>query len=63
MKTFLTSILEGLASMMKISRDAFAKELEEISHEIRAGKLLSDEAFNQAKKDADSLQNLYESKR
>ncbi len=55
----LGTILETAASILKIGRGAFATKLEEAAAEIRAGRLIPDEAFQRAIDDQELLDELY----
>jgi len=55
----LITLLEAAAKIINVSREAFAAKLEQVAKEIRAGKLIPDEAFERAKEDADLLDRLY----
>ncbi len=57
--SILGTILETAASILKLSRDAFATRLEEAAAEIRAGKLIPDAAFDRAIEDQAMLDELY----
>lgn len=59
MKIFI-ALLEAAARILGMSREAFAKKLEDAADEIRKGKLLPEEAFARAQADQDRLKDLYE---
>lgn len=62
LKDLIVGVLEGIARAAKVSREAFGKTVEEIGQDIRARKLMADEAFGRAKEDAEILDNLYGSR-
>ncbi len=51
MAALIVPIIEAIARVVNITREALAKSLEEMAADIRAGKLIPDDAFEQAKKD------------
>lgn len=55
----LGTILEGAAKVLKLSREAFAKKLEDAAAEVRAGKLIPDEAFERSIDDKELLDEIY----
>jgi hypothetical protein len=55
----LGSVLEVAAKILKLSRDAFATNLEEAAKQVRAGKLIPDEAFARAIEDQELLDEIY----
>lgn len=57
--SILITLLEAAAKIIGASREAFAAKLEQVAKDIRAGKLIPDEAFERAKEDAELLDNLY----
>lgn len=57
--SILITLLEAAAKIIGVSREAFAAKLEQVAQDIRAGKLIPDEAFERAKEDADLLDRLY----
>jgi hypothetical protein len=59
LKDLIVGILEGIARVAQISREAFGKQIEEIGQQIRNGALMADEAFGRAKADAATLDKLY----
>lgn len=59
LKDIIVGILEGIARAVKISREAFGKQIEDIGREIRGGALMADDAFGRAKDDAKLLDKLY----
>lgn len=58
-KNLIVGMLRGIAEIVPMAREIFGKTVEEIGKEIRAGKLLADEAFARAEADEDLLDELY----
>lgn len=54
----LLPIIDAIARILKISRQQFADSLEDMVKDIRAGKLIPDEAFSQAESDLNKLNSI-----
>jgi len=59
MADLIIKLIEAAARLAGLSREAFAKKLEDAAADIRARKLLPDEAFARAQDDQDRLADLY----
>lgn len=49
----IIAVVSAIAESVKLGREAAAAQLEEIAEKIRAGQLIPDAAFAQAKDDVD----------
>lgn len=58
-KNLIVGTLRGIAEIVPMAREAFGKTVEEIGKEIRAGKLIANEAFERSKVDENTLDDLY----
>lgn len=56
--TMITGAIGGILKVVKISREALAKGLEEMASEVRAGALLPDSLFEQVHADSDRLNDI-----
>lgn len=54
----IVGVLEGIARVVGMSREAFGRTVEEVGKSIRAGDLIPNEAFGRAKEDAEILSEL-----
>lgn len=57
MQDLIVDIISGLVKVIKTSREALAADLEKIAEDLRAGKLIPDEAFEKAKATLDATQD------
>ncbi len=59
--TIITSVITGIARVTKMTRESWAKTLEEMAADVRRGKLLPDELLAKVEADGDALDNVRDS--
>lgn len=57
MADLIVDIITGLVKFIRTSREALAADLEKIAADVRAGKLIPDEAFAKAKATLDATKS------
>lgn len=56
--TIITSVITGLVKVTKVTREAFAKSLEEMAADVRGGGLIPDELLAKVEADGDRLDDV-----
>ena len=56
--TIITAVLNGIAKITKVSREALAKSLEEMASDIRGGGLIPDELLEKVNQDSKKIDSI-----
>lgn len=56
--TIITAVIQGIAKVTKVTREALAKSLEEMAADVRAGGLIPDELLAKVEEDNDRLESI-----